>query len=452
LYQQTKKLVDMLVSGAHIVTMDDQWTLLEDGTVAIDRGLILDVGKTEELLEKYQPHQRLDAPGQVVMPGLVNAHTHAATSMFRGFADDRPLDQWLQHFIWPAEARFINEENVHTGTLLAMIEMIRGGTTTFMDMYFFEEIVARAAHESGIRVVLGEVLFDHQGPNKLSFEEGLEYTRNLLDKFTQDPLVSVSVQPHSTYTVSIEKLVQAKALADEFGVPYALHASETASEVANVLTDTGLTPPRLLQRYDLLGENVALFHGVHLDDDEIALLAESGTGVVHCPDSNLKLGSGIARIPEMLKAGLRIGLGTDGPASNNDLNLWDEVQLTAKLHLGSAQDPTVVSARQAVYLATRGGAQILGLGDRIGSIKPGMQADLILLDFMQPHLQPLYDVYSHLAYVVGRADVRTTIVNGVPLMIERQLLTLDEAALLAQVQELGRLINHWLVEQKTLYN
>ncbi len=452
MYQQTKKPVDMLVSGSHIVTMDDQWTMIEDGSVAIDRGLILDVGKTKALLKKYQPNQRLGAPGQVVMPGLVNAHTHAATSLFRGFADDRPLDQWLQHFIWPAEANFVNAENVYTGTLLAMTEMIRGGTTAFMDMYFFEEFVASAAHESGIRVVLGEVLFDHLGPNKLSFDDGLEYTRNLLNKYAQDPLVSVSVQPHGTYTVSVDKLVQAKALADEFGAQYGLHASETAGEVADVKAKTGLTPPRLLHKNGLLGENVVLFHAVHLDDEEINLLAESGTGVVHCPDSNLKLGSGIAPLPDMLRTGLRVGLGTDGPASNNDLNLWDEVQLAAKLHLGFKQDPTVVSARQAIYLATRGGAKILGLGDRIGSIQPGKHADLILLDFTQPHLQPLYDVYSHLAYAVGRADVRTTIVNGVPLMIEGQLLTLDEGALLTQVQELGRSINRWLVEQKRLYN
>ena len=449
--QQAKNPIDMLVSGSYVVTMDDQWTVIEDGSVAIDDGLILDVNNTEALLEKYRPNRYLGAPGQVLMPGLVNAHTHAAAVLFRGFGDDRKLEDWLGHFIWPAEAHFINPENIYTGTLLAMSEMIRGGTTTFMDMYFFEDEVAQAAHDSGMRVVLGEVLFDNEGPNKLSFDEGLVYTKDLLDKYTLDPLISVSIQPHSTYTVSIDNLILARALADEFEAQFALHTSETETEVASVKGKTGFTPPRLLQEYGLLGKNVVLFHAVHLDDEEISILAANGTGVVHCPESNLKLGSGVARLPEMLRVGVTVGLGTDGAASNNDLNLWDEVQLATKLHRGYTQDPTAISGRQAIYLATRGGAKVLGLEERIGSIQPGKQADLILLDFNQPHLQPLYDVYSHLAFAVGRGDVRTTIVNGVPLMIEGRIKTFDEKALLAEVRELGRLINDWLVEQTRRY-
>jgi 5-methylthioadenosine/S-adenosylhomocysteine deaminase len=390
----------------------------------------------------------LGAPGQVVMPGLVNAHTHAAAVLFRGFGDDRRLEGWLEHYLWPAEALFLDAETMYTGTLLATAEMIRSGTTAFMDMYIAEESVARAALKSGMRVVLGEALFDDGGPFQMRFEESLAYTRNLLSKYAGDPLVSVAVQPHTTLTVSIGNLVKAKALADEFGAQFALHACETTTEVANLRNRTGLTPPRLLHEHGLLGENVVLFHAVHLDDEEINLLAENGTGAVHCPDSNLKLGSGIARLPDLLRRGVTVGLGTDGAASNNDLNLWDEIQLATKLHRGHAQDPTVVSGRQAIYLATRGGAKNLGLDERIGSIQPGKQADLILLDFDQPHLRPLYDVYSHLAFAVGRGDVRTTIVNGVPLMVDGQIQTLDEDALLVQVRELGRSINHWLVEQK----
>jgi 5-methylthioadenosine/S-adenosylhomocysteine deaminase len=340
---------------------------------------------------------------------------------------------------------------MYTGTLLAITEMIRSGTTAFMDMYIIVEAVAKAACDSGMHVVLGEVLFDDGGPLKRRFKESLEYTRNLLKKYAQNPLVSVAVQPHTTLSVSVDNLVKAKALADEFGAQFALHACETTTEVANVVAKTGLTPPRLLHKYGLLGENVVLFHAVHLDDEEITLLAENNTGVVHCPDSNLKLGSGIARLPEMLRAGLTVGLGTDGAASNNDLNLWDEVQLATKLHRGYKQDPTAVSGRQAIYLATRGGAKVLGLEERIGSIQPGKLADLILLDFNQPHLLPLYDVYSHLAFAVGRGDVRTTIVNGVPLMIDGKIQTFDEDALLAQVRELGQSIHHWLVEQKRRY-
>jgi 5-methylthioadenosine/S-adenosylhomocysteine deaminase len=445
--QQTKNPIDMLVSGSHIVTMDAQWTIIKDGSVAIHDGLILEVNTTAALLEKYQPNRRLGGPRQVVMPGLVNAHTHAAAVLFRGFGDDNTLEEWLEHYLWPAEAAFLKAENMYIGTLLAITEMVRSGTTAFMDMYVAEEAVARAAIKCGMRVVLGEALFDDGGPLKVRFAESLEFTRNLLIEYAQDPLVSVAVQPHTTLTVSIDNLVRAKTLADEFGAQFALHACETMTEVASVKAKTGLTPPRLLHKHGLLEENVVFFHAVHLDDEEINLLAESDTGVVHCPDSNLKLGSGIARLPEMLRAGLTVGLGTDGAASNNDLNLWDEVQLATKLHRGYTQDPTAVSGRQAIYLATRGGAKILGLEERIGSIQPGKQADLILLDFNQPHLLPLYDVYSHLAYSVGRGDVRTTIVNGVPLMVEGKIQTFDEDALLAQVRELGVSINHWLVEQ-----
>ena len=446
-----KRTIDMLVSGSHIVSMDDQWTVIEEGSIAVDDGLILEVGKTEALQKKYQPDQRLGEPGQVVMPGLVNAHTHAASVLFRGFGDDRNLEEWLTHFIWPAEAHFINPENIYSGTLLAMSEMIRGGTTAFMDMYFFEEEVARAAHDCGMRVVLGEGLFDEGGPLRVGIEENLAYSRHLLSTYAQDPLVSVAVQPHTAFDVSAENMVKAKALADEFGAQFGLHACETVAGVARVKGKTGLTPPRLLHEHGLLGENVVLFHAVHLDDEEIKLLVESDTKVVHCPDSNLKLGSGIARVPDMLRMGMTVGLGTDGAASNNDLNLWDEIQLATKLHRGYAQDPTAVSGRQAIYLATRGGAKALGLEEKIGSIQPGKQADLILLDFDQPHLQPLYDVFSHLAFAVGRGDVRTTIVNGVPLMVEGKVQTFDEDALLGEIRELGCSIKHWLEEQKRRY-
>lgn len=450
--QTQKEAIDLLVIGGQVVTMDDQWTVIENGGVAIRREMILEVGPQEKLLGKYVPKEIIGSSDQVVFPGLVNAHTHAATSLFRGFADDRPLKQWLEGFIWPAEATFITPETVYWGTLLAACEMVRAGVVSFLDMYFYEEEVARAAKETGIRVVLGEAIFDSAGPNKLSFDQGLDYSRKLLEDYRDDPLVSASVQPHGTYTVSAGNLMRAKALADEFGVVFALHVSETAQEVNDVRTKTGFTPVMLLKHHGLLDDKVALFHGVHLDDEEIAVLAEMKTAVVHCPEANLKLASGIARLPELLKAGVSVGLGTDGPASNNDLDMWTEIQFATKLHRGVSHDPLAVSARQALYLATRGSASILGLSKSNGSLQPGKRADLILIDFNRPHLTPMYDVYSHLAFAVGRSDVNTTIINGVVVMKDRQVLTVDENQVMAQVRKIGGEIKKWLVRQMLMSN
>lgn len=445
--EQRKEMIDLMVLGDKVVTMDDDWTVLDDGAIAIEEGRILAVGPKSELKSKYTPKETLGLNGQVVMPGLVNAHTHAATCLFRGLADDRPLKEWLERFIWPAEAEFIDPETVHWGTLLAICEMVRGGITSILDMYFHTDIVAKAAKQVGFRAVLGEVIFDFAGPNKLSFDEGLDFTRDLFEEYRLDPLVSFSLQPHSTYTVSADNLLRAKGLADQFGALFAIHASETEFEVKDVFEKTGFSPVRLLNHLGLLDGNVALFHGVHFDDEEISILAETQTGVVHCPESNLKLASGIARVPELLKAGVPMGLGTDGAASNNDLDLWGEIQLATKLHMGVHHDPLAVNACQAIYMATRGGASILGMGDIIGSLEPGKRADLITIDFNQAHLVPMYDVYSHLAYAVGRADVISTVVNGVVLMRDRDLITIDENEVIAQVNRIGYEINTWRKDQ-----
>jgi 5-methylthioadenosine/S-adenosylhomocysteine deaminase len=439
--------IDLLVTGSHVVTMDDHWSVIEEGAVAVNRAMILDVGSGKKLLDKYAPNELISAPEQVIFPGLINAHTHAATALFRGFADDQPLQQWLEGYVWPAEAMFVTPETVYWGTLLAACEMVRGGIVAFMDMYFFEERVAEAAKEIGIRAVIGEAIFDSAGPNKLSFDQGLDYSRRLLEIFHEDPLISVAVLPHGTYTVAVNNLVRAKALADEFSAIFALHASETPQEVKEVQTRTGFTPVRLLQHHGLLGEKVTLFHGVHLDDEEISTLAEMKTTVVHCPEANLKLGSGVAPLPALLKARVPLGLGTDGPISNNDLDLWTEIQFTAKLHRGVHQDPSAIYARQALYLATRGGANAIGLGEMVGSIEPGKRADLILINFNQPHLTPLYDVYSHLAFAVGRADVNTSIINGRVVMKDRQLLRVDEKQIMAKVRELSGDIRNWLTHK-----
>lgn len=440
---QKQQDVDLLVTGGLVVTMDGEWTVVEDGAVAIENGAIVSVGPSATVQAGYAASEHVDATGHIVMPGLINAHTHAATSLFRGFADDRPLKEWLEQYIWPAEQEFVNPDTVRWGTLLAMAEMLRAGVTLFLDMYFHEERVAEAALESGMRVVLGEALFDNAGPNMLAFDRALDYNRELIDQYRDVPLVSVSVQPHGAYTVSPDNLVKAKALADEHGALFGLHASETAQEVADVRARTGFSPVRLLHSLELLGPSVLLFHGVHLDDEEIELLAGAGAGVVHCPEANLKLASGIARLPKLLGGGVRVGLGTDGPASNNDFNMWGEIQTAAKIHRGAGQDMMATSARQIVHMATRAGAEMLGFGDQLGALEPGRRADMILIDLDQPHLVPMYDVYSHLAYAVGRTDVTATIINGRPVMQNRRLLTLDEDELVGRVREISQQIKQW---------
>jgi 5-methylthioadenosine/S-adenosylhomocysteine deaminase len=442
--EANRSRADLLLAGGLIVTLDNRWDVVEDGAIAVRDGDILEIGPTQELCARYTARETIDASGAIVMPGLVNAHTHAATTMFRGLADDKPLKQWLEEYIWPAEKRFVNPESVRCGTLLAIAEMIRGGVTTFLDMYFFEDSVAEAAKQSGMRVVLGEALFETAGPNKLPFPEALDFVRHLLDAYRGDPLVSVAVQPHSTYTVSPDNLLRAKAVADEFGAIFGLHASETALEVDEVRRKTGYSPPQLLARLGLLDERVVLFHGVHLDNTDIATLAEKQAGLVHCPEANLKLGSGIAPLPALLRAGVRVALGTDGPASNNDLDLWGEVQMASKIHRGVAGDPLAVTARQVLEMATRVGADLLGLGDQVGSLEAGKRADMILIGLDEFHLVPLYDVYSHLACAVGRGDVDTVIVNGRPVMRQRQMMTVNEGEVIARVRETGAEIRHWL--------
>jgi 5-methylthioadenosine/S-adenosylhomocysteine deaminase len=444
---QARVTVDLLISGGLIVTLDDAWTVIKDGALAVNGREIVAVGPSNELAQLYTGAEVLDASGHIVMPGLVNAHTHCATSLFRGLADDRPLKDWLERYIWPAEQTFIDPRTVRWATLLALVEQMRGGVTTCLDMYFFEEAVGQAAEQSGMRIVLGELLFDTAGPGKMSFDSALDETSRLFETYRDHSRITVSVQPHGAYTVSPENLTRAKAVADKYGMVLGLHASETMQEVIIVRNQTGYSPPALLAHLGLLDDRVILYHGVHLIEEEIELLAESGAGIVHCPEANLKLASGIAPLPDLLRAGVRVGLGTDGPASNNDFNMWGEMQMAAKIHRGTSGDPLAVTAREVVSMATRGGADLLGLGSLVGTLENGKRADIILISLDQPHLIPMYDVYSHLAYVVGREDVTTVIVDGHVVMKDRVLLSLDESEVLAQIRQIAKEISRWLAEQ-----
>jgi 5-methylthioadenosine/S-adenosylhomocysteine deaminase len=431
------RAVDLLISGGLVVTLNDSWTLIEDGAVAVADGQIVAVGAASDLIPAYPAAEQIDARGHAVMPGLINCHTHAPMTLFRGLADDLPLEVWLHEHIWPAEAWAVKPEMVTWGTLLAAAEMIRSGTTLFTDMYFFEDDIGRAAKTAGIRAVLGEALVDFPSPNGKSAADGLAYTADLLSKWAGDPLVRVSVQPHSPYAASADLLVKAKELAKCHGALYLTHVAETASEVAEMRAKTGRTPAAFLDELGVLDRNTVFAHGVHLTSEDIALIAERGTGVAHCPQSNLKLASGTAPLLAFQQAGVRVGLGTDGAASNNDLSMWGEINAAALLHKLVNNDPTAADARTVVWLATRGGADLLGLGDQLGSLEAGKQADVILIDLEQPHLVPLYDIYSHLAYAVTKGDVTTVVIAGRVVMRDRRLVTLDEGEVLAHAREIA---------------
>ncbi len=429
--------IDLLVQGGTVVCVDDPFTVIEEGAVAVDGTDIVAVGPAASLKERFSPRRVIDATRHAILPGLVNGHTHVAMTLFRGMADDLALETWLHDHIWPAEAAFVDRVSVGHGTTLACVEMLRGGTTTALDMYWFPRECALAARRAGLRLVVGGVLIDGPGADGLSHEQRFAENRALLEEFRHDPLIGTSIQPHSTYTVSPEHLLEAKALADEFGVRFALHTSETAEEVRIVLERYGRTPVRHLHSLGLLGPRTTLHHAVHLDDEEIALLASTGASAVHCLESELKLASGIPRLPDLLRAGVDVGLGTDGAASNNDLDMWAEMRLSALLYKAIEKDPTAIPARAALTLATRGGARALGMDHLVGSLEPGKRADLVLVDLDRPHLSPVYNVVSHLVYAAHRADVTTVLVNGVVVVENGRTTLVDEREAMDDVREVA---------------
>lgn len=429
---------DKLILHGLVVTMDEQLTVLEDGAVAISGQQIVAVGSAVDIIAQYakESAEIIDASGQLVMPGLINTHTHGADSLFRGLVDDLALEPWLER-LWVAERKFVRPETVRLGAQLAQAEMIRGGTTMALDMFWYPEVGAQVAKEIGFRLMTGPVYFDFAEPDNIPVAQRTARGREFLQQYRHDPLVVPCVTPHSTYTVSPQYLREAQALADEFGVFLSTHASETAAEVKIISERYGQSPPRHLDALGMLTERTVLAHCVHLPADEIELLAQRQTVAAHCPLSNLKLGSGVAPIPQMRRAGVRTTVGTDGPVSGNDVDMWLAMRLTAVLHKGVQQNPTLLSAREVVKMATCEAACALGLGDKIGSLTPGKQADLILIDLHRPHLTPCYNIYSHLVYAVGRAEVSTVLIQGRIVMQNRQLLSVDEAGVMAAVRDLA---------------
>jgi 5-methylthioadenosine/S-adenosylhomocysteine deaminase len=354
--------------------------------------------------------------------------------LFRGLADDLPLMQWLQEVIFPAESRAVDAEFCYWGTLLACAEMARSGTTTFTDMYYFEADIARAVDRAGLRAVLGQTIIGFPAPDHRTPEAALRAAEAFIREWKGHPRIVPSVAPHAFYTTSLDLARQARELSRRHGVPFQLHARESRSEDESVRARLGRTAIAALDQAGLLGPGMLLHHVVTADDADIALLARHGVGVSHNPESNMKVAAGVARVPEMLRAGVAVGLGTDGAASNNDLDLFDEMDTAAKLHKLLRDDPTVMPAREVFRMATLGGARALGLDDRIGSLEPGKLADLALIDLRAPGAQPLYDVYSHLVYALKGGAVSTVMVGGRVIVREGRLLTLDEGELAAQVQ------------------
>ncbi len=426
---------DLIVTNGNILTMDPDLPWIEDGAVAVSGGRIAEIGPASALKGRSFA-RRLDAGGGIVMPGLVNCHTHAAMTCFRGLADDLPLETWLNEHIFPAEAR-LDEEMVYWGALLACAEMIRSGTTCFCDMYLFEDAVARAARQAGMRAVVGEVLYDFPSPNYGPLEAGFAYTRDMAARWRDDPLISVAVEPHSPYLCSEALLKEAAGLAEEADLLLVLHLSETRGEVENSIARRGVSPVAHLARLGVLSSRLLACHCVWVSRKDIETLAAFDVKVAHNPESNMKLASGIAPVPEMIEAGLCVGFGTDGCASNNDLDLFSEMDTAAKLHKVNTLDPTVLDAGRVLKMATVDGAAALGLGEMTGSLTPGKRADLVVVDTRRPHLVPMYHPVSHLVYAVRGGDVASTVIDGRVVMEDRKLLTLDLAQIGEAVSEIA---------------
>ncbi len=431
-----KPSIDILIRNGLIVTMDDANRVIDDGAVAIQNAEIIDVGTTSDLDAKYEAKEEIDVDQHIVMPGLINAHTHLAMTLFRGFADDLPLDPFLAR-VWEAEGRFIRPDTVEIGTRLAFAEMIRGGTTMALDMYWFPEASAEVANSVGFRLINGPIFVDFDGPDGIPAAERAHRGREFFQRYAESPFILPCVLPHGTYTVSPDILTQAWELAGEFDALFHTHASETADEVATVRERYGKTPPEHLDHLGLLTPRTSLAHCVHLNENDVEILAEHGAAVVHCPISNLKMASGIAPLPQMHAAGVPVLLGTDGASTGNDLDMWKQMRIAAILHRGVQLDPTLNPTEEVVRMVTCEAAEALGIGDRFGSIESGKFADLILIDLRSTHLVPMYDVFSHLVYAVGREDISTVIIHGRVVMRERELLTIDEAETVAHTRELA---------------
>lgn len=426
--------VDLLVLGGTIVTMNQSREVIPDGGIAVKGGRIVAVGARADIRRKYVARQTVTAAGRIIIPGLINGHTHVPMVLFRGLADDLDLQEWLTKYIFPAEAKNVTEEFVRVGTRLGLAEMIRGGTTTYCDMYYFEDAIAEETAKAGVRGVLGETVIDFPVADNKTNAEAMAYVEKFVKRWQGHELIVAAIAPHAPYTVSEEHLRAARAFSDRTGAPIVTHISETKREVDDSVKTKGASPIAYLDRIGFLCEQVIAAHVVWPQGNDSDILKQRGVGVVHNPQSNMKLAAGVAPVPQMLKDGLRVGLGTDGAASNNDLSMWEEMDSAAKLHKVFSGDPKVISAQEAFELATIRGAAALHLEREIGSLEVGKRADLVIVEGDSLNQIPSYSIYSGLVYSTKASDVQTVIINGRIVMRDQHLLTLNEAAIKASAR------------------
>ncbi|MBF0210926.1 MAG: amidohydrolase [Desulfamplus sp.] len=429
--------VDILIKNGVVLTIDSQMRVIQNGYVAVKDSLIVGVGSSDELLAaNLVADEVIDAKDRIIMPGLINSHTHASMAIFRGIADDLPLMEWLNNHIFPAEAK-LTPDLVYIGAKLACAEMILSGTTCFCDMYLFEDEVAKAAYDSSMRAVVGEVLYDFPSPCYGEIEKGFAYVEDMIDRWRakSGSLIRVAVEPHSTYLCAPNLLQRAAQIANKNEIPLIIHVAETLSECSEIKKRYGATPVKFLADIGVLGPNLIACHSVHLTDEDIELYKSFDVKVAHCPESNMKLASGVAPIPKIIDSGICVGLGTDGAASNNDLDMLLEMDTAAKLHKVFTMNPEALDSKTAVKMATINGAKVLGLDKITGSLEVGKQADIIVIDVSAPHLVPMYNPYSHVVYSATGRDVVLNIIDGKIVMRDRRLFTIDIDSVVSEVQE-----------------
>lgn len=429
------KKVDHIINADHILSMDKKLTVIEHGAVAVKGNKILDIGMQDDILKNYTSKSIIPGDGKALLPGLINTHTHAAMVYFRGMADDLPLNEWLNNHIWPAENRWFSPEFIADAIELACLEMLKGGVTTYNDMYFYEDAAGKSTKRIGMRAVLGVGILNFPTKFARTTDEYFSKAESFIKDWKGDELITPCIAPHALYTCDTDSLKKAARIADHYDIPIHIHLSETKWEVNEIKDKHKMAPVEYLDSLGFLNERVLAAHCIWLTDREIELLAQRKVGVSHCVESNLKLASGIAPVVKMLKKGVKVSFGTDSAASNNDLNILSEMSTAAKLHKVVSENPTVLDAKTVLYMATRWGSEVLGLGKNIGSLEKGKVADIVMADIRKPHLMPIYDIYSHIVYAMRPSDVYMVMVNGKIVVNDARLCNSDEEKILAKAQE-----------------
>lgn len=446
--KDSRQAVDLIIEGAYVVSMDEDQSIHKESAIAVDKGLIVAIGATDEISKTYKSARILPGDNRIVMPGLVNGHSHAAMTLLRGVAEDLALMEWLNNYIFPAEVEFVDADFVRIGTELACWEMIRGGTTTFVDMYYYPDVIAEVVESCGLRALVSATVIDQRSPDAENAADSLEKGRAFVDRWKgKNSRITPIFGPHANYTLNTEQLRAVRDAAIEAGVGIGIHMSESLYEVEYSKNTYGMTSIELFDSIDLFDVPTIGAHAVWPTDEEIVILAERNVGVVHNPTSNMKTAAGISPVTKMLDAGVRVGLGTDGAASNNDLDMWEEIRLAAILQKVDRMDPEVMPANTVLTMATRGGAGAIGLGDSIGSLEIGKRADIIQVSFDDVHFVPVYDVIAHLVYVADEQDVTSVVVDGKLLMKDKEILTIDTGLVKEEARQLAARIQQALYSE-----